>query len=92
MGYQSKTWSLSDEVVAEIERRVQEMTEKTGSGSPNRVLREVFGLDTLAHLSSYSGNRVRDARIDYTSDCEPEPSTEAPTTRELSVELGEGEG
>lgn len=42
MSYQSKTWSLSDEVVAEIDRRVQVMTEKTGSGSPNRVLREAL--------------------------------------------------
>lgn len=42
MGYQSKTWSLSDEVVAEIERRVQAMVATTGSGSPNRVLRQLL--------------------------------------------------
>lgn len=79
MGYQSKTWSLSDDVVEEIGRRVSAMIEETGAGSPNRVLRQLLGLDTLAHLSSYSGNRIKEAQIDLG---EPEPPA-----RELVVEL-----
>lgn len=42
MGYQSKTWSLSDDVVEEIGRRVTAMIEATGAGSPNRVLKDLL--------------------------------------------------
>lgn len=76
MGYQSKTWSLSDEVVAEIERRVQEMTAATGSGSPNRVLRQ------LLLPPREPGNWYNTLPSDQP----------APPARELLVELdGEGE-
>ena len=40
MGYQSKTYSLSDEVVDAIE------SAKSGGVSPNRFLRELMGLDS----------------------------------------------
>lgn len=39
MGYQSKTYSLSDEVVEAIE------SAKAGGTSPNRFLRQLMGLD-----------------------------------------------
>lgn len=39
MGYQSKTYSLSDDVVAAIERA------KVGGTSPNKFLRQLMGLD-----------------------------------------------
>ena len=39
MGYQSKTYSLSDEVVDAIERA------KAGGTSPNKFLRSLIGLD-----------------------------------------------
>lgn len=42
MGYQSKTWSLSDEVVDEIEYRIAQMKQTVGAGSPNRVLKELL--------------------------------------------------
>lgn len=39
MGYRSKTYSLSDEVIEAIERA------KAGGTSPNQFLRELMGLD-----------------------------------------------
>lgn len=39
MGYQSKTYSLSDEVIDAIE------SAKAGGTSPNKFLRELMGLD-----------------------------------------------
>lgn len=91
MGYQSKTWSLSDEVVAEVERRVRLMEK----GSPNKVLKELLfppapaaepdkGL--LHH--DVCGVRLTDADL-LARRCSYCKEPLIPPARELSVELEE---
>ena len=69
MKYQSKTYSLSDEVVEAIDAaRAEGLT-------PNRFLRRLLRLDEVAVDDSFRGI----------------PRQSAPLSRELVVELDEGD-
>lgn len=42
MAYQSKTYCLSEKVIAEIKRRVDEAKKSDSKASPNKVLTDLF--------------------------------------------------
>lgn len=74
VGYQSKTYSLSDEVIEELERRVSEMASERGErlASPNRVLTELFFPRGLP-VRLVAGESVDITPLSWKSDPPPKP-------------------
>lgn len=82
MGYQSKTWSLSDEVVAEVEKA-------RGRGdSPNQFLRKLLGLNFGCQVCG--GPSVGVVKGVPVFDCKHESQqSDGHPAKELLVELDE---